>query len=453
MMQQYADALDAYGAGATWDEKISYWGTAEHSRAINLADLDPEDIPDELIEEIRDAIIADVEAHNGTFNRERTGDIRRGVKTALKKQIKFAQGHGERGGEDWRERQRKPKPQTFPRLVRQFIAAGRDVATVEDLRELSPQYICPASDPLARRVHGEQQMLALFGRREIIHMRQTKDDHTAGRVGENMRTAEDWTDAKPHPVDAFEIVRVNPFTGNEGVTASGEPSFIAQGCVAAFRHMLCEFDEMPLADQCRFWAGFVRCSPLAGRLVCITDSGKKSLHAALRVDAADPDAWNDYKAQIIGLFATDPECNTATDADWKTKKVYPFRLDVQALAPLAGMRLAGARRKDTGRIQALAYVRPEWFDSQWQRELNPPAPEPSRATPPPSKPMPSPADGLAAHCAACAVLKDCKRAFGKYWADRSHGGVGCMHPFHGWKHADALAVDHAAIAAQEVLFK
>ena len=32
-------------------------------------------------------------------------------------------------------------------------------------------------------------------------------------------------------------------------------------------------------------------------------------------------------------------------------------------------------------------------------------------------------------CAVCKSVAECKRAFGKYWADKSGGGEGCNHPF------------------------
>jgi hypothetical protein len=32
-------------------------------------------------------------------------------------------------------------------------------------------------------------------------------------------------------------------------------------------------------------------------------------------------------------------------------------------------------------------------------------------------------------CASCATAADCKQAFGKFWRDRSRGGVGCNVPF------------------------
>jgi len=37
-------------------------------------------------------------------------------------------------------------------------------------------------------------------------------------------------------------------------------------------------------------------------------------------------------------------------------------------------------------------------------------------------------DGFKAHCAACAAIEWCKHAFGKYWADKSRGGIGCTYP-------------------------
>lgn len=38
------------------------------------------------------------------------------------------------------------------------------------------------------------------------------------------------------------------------------------------------------------------------------------------------------------------------------------------------------------------------------------------------------AEMLAAHCPACAAIERCKHTFGKYWAYKSSGGVGCKCP-------------------------
>ena len=35
---------------------------------------------------------------------------------------------------------------------------------------------------------------------------------------------------------------------------------------------------------------------------------------------------------------------------------------------------------------------------------------------------------LKAHCDTCASIERCKHAFGKYWTDKSRGGIGCTYP-------------------------
>lgn len=99
-------------------------------------------------------------------------------------------------------------------------------------------------------------------------------------------------------------------------------------------------DEMPIADQCRFWAGFIRRGKLP--LVTLSFSGGKSLHGVVRVNAPDAETWARYRAQIVERYAADPD------------KAY--RLDVQALNPLTGCRLAGVMRKDTGKVQELLFA-------------------------------------------------------------------------------------------------
>ena len=37
-----------------------------------------------------------------------------------------------------------------------------------------------------------------------------------------------------------------------------------------------------------------------------------------------------------------------------------------------------------------------------------------------------------AKCSECKALVDCKTAFGRYWGEKSNGGMGCKHPFEGW---------------------
>ena len=39
-----------------------------------------------------------------------------------------------------------------------------------------------------------------------------------------------------------------------------------------------------------------------------------------------------------------------------------------------------------------------------------------------------------AYCKTCQAADDCRRAFGKYYEDKSRGGVGCNCPFPGYRH-------------------
>ena len=34
-------------------------------------------------------------------------------------------------------------------------------------------------------------------------------------------------------------------------------------------------------------------------------------------------------------------------------------------------------------------------------------------------------EGLKEHCATCDVAAECRKAFGRYWREKSRGGVGC----------------------------
>ena len=36
-------------------------------------------------------------------------------------------------------------------------------------------------------------------------------------------------------------------------------------------------------------------------------------------------------------------------------------------------------------------------------------------------------------CNTCAVAADCRKAFGRYWLERSNDGVGCDLRFSGWR--------------------
>lgn len=83
----------------------------------------------------------------------------------------------------------------------------------------------------------------------------------------------------------------NPLTGEEGPTKKGTRSFRADSCVASYRFVVAEFDSIPKAEQISFFRG------LGLPVSALIDTGGKSIHAWLRVDARDVREW---EAQIEG---------------------------------------------------------------------------------------------------------------------------------------------------------
>ena len=319
---KYQEALAAFiQPGGRWAGKgaLTYWGKAAGLSA--------------------DEIIADARAAGVT---DRDADIRRGWNDAKPKgeQPRFT------GGGSLRRyvRAKPTTPKQPTDRVRRLIEVGWDIDTPERLRELSPAEIYPGTSKTAQRIQTETHLQLLFGWADWVHIRVDKADNAPAKPGTNLRTMRDWLFVTG---ELGEIVRPNPFTGNQGVTGEGKPSFACKGTIAAFRFAVWEFDEMPLADQCRFWTGVIRRGVLP--LVCLVLSGGKSIHGVVRVDAPDAETWARYRAAIVERYASDPDVK--------------YRLDVQALQPLTGCRLAGSIRKDTGKVQELLFDSGKSFES------------------------------------------------------------------------------------------
>ncbi len=107
---------------------------------------------------------------------------------------------------------------------------------------------------------------------------------------ECIQTAERHADSFLNGATVPPLFIVNPLTGEEGETKSGKPSFRADACISAHRFALyeCDLPAVPLEVQAGFLAGRIKAGwPVAS----IVYSGGKSLHALLKVDCTDPEAW------------------------------------------------------------------------------------------------------------------------------------------------------------------
>lgn len=108
----------------------------------------------------------------------------------------------------------------------------------------------------------------------------------------------DWVSRIAHGVAVPEHFIPNVMSGQQGQTKNGKRSYRADNCVAGFRFAVVEFDAMPRIQQIRFWAG----APLP--VVALIDSGGKSVHGLIRIDATNADEWAQrVESRLFSLLA------------------------------------------------------------------------------------------------------------------------------------------------------
>ena len=132
----------------------------------------------------------------------------------------------------------------------------------------------------------------------------------------------------------------NPLDGEEHELANGKISRRCDAAVQEFRFAVVEFDNMNREDQLRFWSGWVR-MPELPPVACLIDSGGKSIHAWLRVDAPDRKTWTKDIEQ--GLFR---------------EILTPMGVDSACRNESRLSRLPGHKRHQTGQWQRLLWLGP-----------------------------------------------------------------------------------------------
>jgi len=226
-----------------------------------------------------------------------------------------------------------PKPRIRPNALREIIRRG-DGATEADLWEASPVRIdWPHTEDSFRVLEH------LYHPDELLFI---GDDHLPGVLGKTIRTCAEWIAYLKRddgfPFDCpFPKIIPNPLTGKSGLTKSGKQSYRADACVSSFRFLVAEFDALSLQDQFAFWYG---CPHLP--VAAITHSGKKSLHAWIRVDAADAEEWTQViERRLFPQF------------------LKPLGLDTSCKNEGRLSRMPGHTRSDTGLPQKLLYLAPD----------------------------------------------------------------------------------------------
>ncbi len=105
-----------------------------------------------------------------------------------------------------------------------------------------------------------------------------------------VQTVEQWVAwIKENGTAQLPHVIPNPVDGEEHETSAGTKSRRCDVAVKSFRFAVVEFDDIPRADQLRFWSGILRRGLL--NVACLLDSGGKSVHAWVNVDVTSRADW------------------------------------------------------------------------------------------------------------------------------------------------------------------
>lgn len=221
-----------------------------------------------------------------------------------------------------------PAPRVAPGTLERLILEGKG-ATESDIQARSP---IPLDWP---ENEGWRVLEALYGPGDFVFI---GDDGWAGRIGETIRTAGEWSAAlkEVRQVPCPKIM-VNPVTGKPAPKKTGTGATLrGDGCIAAHRFVVIEHDQLDLASQLAYW----RAAPLP--VVALIFSGKKSIHGWVRVDCVDASEWETeieqrLFPQYLVPMGFDPACRNSS------------RLS----------RMPGHRRADTGLVQRCLYLAPD----------------------------------------------------------------------------------------------
>jgi hypothetical protein len=132
-----------------------------------------------------------------------------------------------------------------------------------------------------------------------------------------------------------EYIIPNPLTGQQGFTNDDKPSWRADLCVTRFCFAVIEHDQMPRDQQIQFWAGV----PLP--IVALIDSGGKSIHGWVRMDADNAEGWTERVEDKLFTYLE------AVGVDGQCKN--EARLS----------RMPGHFRTEKGRFQRVLYLNPK----------------------------------------------------------------------------------------------
>lgn len=157
---------------------------------------------------------------------------------------------------------------------------------------------------------------------------------------ETIRTAGEWVTYSRNGGKTARHIISNPMTGLESTTKDGRPSYRCDNTVKTYKYCVVEFDNLSREDQIRFW------SAVRLPVVCLIDSGGKSIHA-----------WLDV--QKLARFETFEQWTTYIKSRLYDRILTPMGVDGQCSNPSRLSRLPGHYREEKGAYQRLLWLSPE----------------------------------------------------------------------------------------------
>lgn len=255
----------------------------------------------------------------------------REIQEAIEKAMREHDNGAVRVGQEGRTN-RPPGPAfDGPGALRRIVESGRG-ACEADLRERSPVPIdWPAEEDAVHVLE------ALYQPDDVLFIG-TREGRPELR--RNIRTAAEWMAAfrRSPPGPQHPHIIPNPLSGKPAPKASGVGETLrGDGCVAAFRFAVVEFDTLPREDQLAFW--HEARLPVA----LLVDSGGKSIHGWVRVQG------------VAGA----PQWSRLIERHLFRNLLEPLGVDRACKNESRLSRLPGHFRKEKDSWQRLLYLAPE----------------------------------------------------------------------------------------------
>ncbi len=287
----------------------------------------------------REQVLADLRANVQGTRRVSDAEIRQAINKAFDE--RGQPGHGVKHEPQWQAVVRPPIDAL--KLHKAIQGRGAD-AREEDLVALSP--VKPSEHIDCQTIQLLKELYAPWDTLFMGERFDTGGSSTLQQVSAWLKDAMEGAFAPPH-------VCPNPLTGQAAPTKSGTLSMRCDACVKDYRYCIVEFDVKPEVlrdptectapwareEQIRFWAGALA---FGWPIAALIDSGGKSIHGWIQVNAKDEADWNaQVRGEIFDRF------------------LVPMGADGACCNPSRLSRLPGHQRSETGRWQRLLFLNPQ----------------------------------------------------------------------------------------------